>query len=91
VVEMIRPSVLDDVSALRDRMREIAKEEDKLVCECCGTRFSVTRDHRGTAYAYDGDVDDADNPNMATLCQACWVVEREYWAEMWREYYGGRL
>jgi hypothetical protein len=87
---MPRPSILDDPDAIRSRQAEIAIEERR-GCERCGSAAGVSRGPRGCAYHYEGTEGDANDPNYANLCPPCWVEEREYWDEMWKEYYSGRL
>lgn len=85
-----RPSILDDHDGIRSRLAEIAQDEGR-GCQRCGTTIGCSWDHRGTAYVTDLPIDDHNNPNMAFLCDLCWMEEREYWDEMWQEYYRGLL
>lgn len=44
--------------------------------------LKAKRRHKGTAY-----IDD--ELNYVTICDSCYEKEREYWDDMWREYYAG--
>jgi hypothetical protein len=85
-----RPSVLDDLPALRARRAEIAREGGR-GCQACGATSGVIRYHQRTMYRYDGGPGDADDPNMVTLCPPCRAENDAYWDERWEEYYGGLL
>lgn len=85
---MSRPSIFDDLSIVGERAREISRVEGR-GCECCGSTTAVARSARGCAYPYDGKIGDENDPNYATLCEACWIDERQHWEDLWREYYGG--
>jgi hypothetical protein len=83
---MSRQSSLDDFDSIRSRQAEIAIEENR-GCAGCGTTLSITRDHRGCSYHYDGVKGDKDDPNYGSFCPKCWELDNEYWHDMWEEYY----
>lgn len=42
-----------------------------------------------TCYPWDGE---GENPNRSLcLCDECWAEYKEYWDDMWADYYAGRL
>jgi hypothetical protein len=61
-------------------------------CEHCGTIFGLKLEDSRTCYPTNCDPFDGKNPNRSQLlCRRCAEYHHEYWDDMWKEYYSGRL
>lgn len=65
-------------------------------CEHCGTMRGLALEDSRTCYPtkYDDPFEETrpDDPNRSQLlCRSCAVDHHEYWDEMWKDYYSGRL
>lgn len=69
-------------------------------CECCGSWRGLRLESGRTMYPYESDSKDywvnfgydPKDPNRSQLlCRLCAVQHHEYWDDMWKEYYSGRL
>ena len=50
-------------------------------CRCCRQWFVYPKKRRtNTAYVED-------DLNYCYLCKGCYILEEEYWAERWKDYY----
>lgn len=64
-----------------ERPNDFREEQE---CPCCGKVAPCRRYHRGTAYCED-------DLNYDFGCEECENEDREFWKELWDEYYAGRL
>ena len=67
-------------------------------CEHCGTIRQLKFEDSRTLYYYKGNDDvfsgkpDPHDPNRPQLlCRKCAVLHHDYWDDMWKDYYSGRL
>lgn len=67
-------------------------------CEHCATIFGLAFEDSRTQYPYEykddlfsGKIDPKDPNRSQLLCRQCAVLHHEYWDEMWRDYYSGKL
>ena len=73
-------------------MRGFIADEPLPTCEYCGNHLNINVHRAMTAYPFDGEKNSIDDPNKdLTLCDSCWEDYKEYWADMWREYYANIL
>ena len=54
-------------------------------CPGCGRWFKYPRRRRQSTQYHD------EESNYVTCCSDCFEEVEEYWAELWDEYYSGRL
>lgn len=87
----MRKSLLEDTDFIRSRKGKIAIEEGR-GCARCGATEGVELEDSRTQYHYEGEPGSEEDPNKPIpLCRLCAIEHHEYWDEMWREYYGGRI
>lgn len=61
-------------------------------CEHCHTIFGLALEESRTMYPVKDDCPEKDNPNRSQLlCRRCAEYHHEYWDDMWKDYYSGRL
>lgn len=68
-------------------MKKIKTIINKLLgrCDHCGRYFKYPKRRRmSTAYVEE-------EANYCVECKECFIETQEYWADMWRDYYSGRL
>lgn len=63
----------------------MAEEYYPTRCLCCGVyTHDVERRRMNTAYVNEAS-------NYLTSCLSCYEESERHWAELWAEYYAGRL
>jgi hypothetical protein len=61
-------------------------------CQRCGDLLGVQLESARTAYHYDGQIGDENDPNRPVrLCRPCAAEHHLHWDMMWSEYYAGCL
>lgn len=87
----MRSSIFDKPEEIRDRQAKINISEGR-GCLRCGSTVGVEMESSRTQYHFEGEDNSPDDPNKdIPLCRPCAAEHHEYWDDMWREYYGGRL
>lgn len=95
-LEDVRQIEIEDIFAEREAgfeevRKEMLRRRDAGICENCETAEGTKLRPARTSYHYEGDDPDKD-PNRDWMgCDVCDEQDREYWDEMWAEYYSGRL
>ncbi len=85
-----------DVPTLRQSLKDAWtawwKYHERPCCARCGTlRGGLRLECSRTSYSYNGP-DGPNNPNRPDLlCRSCAQEHHDYWNDMWRDYYSGRL
>ena len=77
---------MPDLTAKLEKLCEVIKGRAILSrCDACGKPLLFAQlSYRGTAYCDD-------SRNYGRWHRKCYRQEREYWDEMWRDYYSGCL
>lgn len=82
--------------AFQDHWRAIFVYRLAPTCEHCKTIFGLKLEDSRTQYPgktiWDDGYEPHKDPNRPSLlCRMCADLHHEYWDDMWKEYYSGRL